>query len=90
MRELRNKVERAAMLVRAGQFSDTISGIGEVKLDEPFPFREAKAGRSRASSASIRALLERARGNISEAARLASMDRVHLTRLLQKARLGER
>jgi two-component system, NtrC family, response regulator GlrR len=91
VRELRNKVERAAMLVRAGRFTDAISGIGEVRLDAPFPYREAKAAAVESfERAYVKALLERARGNISEAARIAAMDRVHLTRLVQKLGLSKR
>jgi len=91
VRELRNKVERAAMLVRAGRYTDALSGIGEVRLDAPFPFREAKAAAIESFERTyLKALLERARGNISEAARIAAMDRVHLTRLVQKHQLGKR
>jgi transcriptional regulator with GAF, ATPase, and Fis domain len=91
VRELRNKVERAAMLVRAGHFTDALSGIGEVRLDAPFPYREAKAAAVESfERAYVKALLERARGNISEAARIGAMDRVHLTRLVQKLGLGKR
>jgi DNA-binding NtrC family response regulator len=91
VRELRNKVERAVLLARAGRVTDALSGIGEVKLDEPFPFRQAKAAAIESfERVYLAALLERARGNISEAARLAAMDRVHLTRLVQKHRLARR
>jgi two-component system, NtrC family, response regulator GlrR len=85
VRELRNKVERAALLVGAGSTTDAISGIGEVQLDRPFPFRAAKAAAIEGfERVYLTALVERAGGNVSEAARLAAMDRVHLTRLLQK------
>jgi len=85
VRELRNKVERGALMMGMGRSTDAISGIGEVRLDEQFPFREAKAAVvERFERTYCRTLLERARGNVSEAARLASMNRVYLTRLLQK------
>jgi DNA-binding NtrC family response regulator len=85
VRELRNKVERAALMVKMGRFSDTISGIGEVDLAAQFPFREAKAAVvDRFERVYCQTLLERARGNISEAARLGAMNRAYLTRLLQK------
>jgi len=85
VRELRNKVERAALMVEAGRVSDPISGIGEVELGGQFPFRAAKGVVvERFERLYCRMLLDRARGNISEAARLASMNRAYLTRLLQK------
>jgi DNA-binding NtrC family response regulator len=82
---LRNKVERAALMVQIGRFSDVISGVGEVELDGQFSFRAAKAVVvERFERLYCRTLLDRAHGNISEAARLASMNRAYLTRLLQK------
>jgi DNA-binding NtrC family response regulator len=85
VRELRNKVERAALMMEVGRLSDPISGIGEVELGGQFPFRAAKAVVvERFERLYCRTLLERARGNISEAARIASMNRAYLTRLLQK------
>jgi two-component system response regulator GlrR len=87
IRELRNKVERAAVMSRAGHPTE-LSDIGEVRLDKPFPFREAKAAAIDSfERVYFQSLLESARGNVSEAARNAGMDRVHLTRLLQKHRI---
>jgi transcriptional regulator with GAF, ATPase, and Fis domain len=91
VRELRNKVERAALLQRAGRFTHALSGIGEVEVGQPFSFRDAKAAAVDSfERVYLAALVERAGGNVSEAARIAAMDRVHLWRLLQKHGIRKR
>jgi DNA-binding NtrC family response regulator len=81
VRELRNRVERAVVLSRA----EEITGV-------PAPAPDSyRAAREQAIDAFERAflvrLVERANNNVSQAARLAQMDRVYLTKLLQKHRL---
>ncbi len=78
IRELRNRVERVAVLKRAEPIS-TLSPVGSQI------YREAKAAAVEAFERQfLTELLGRARGNVSEAARLAQMDRVFLSKLLRK------
>jgi DNA-binding NtrC family response regulator len=75
VRELRNVVERAV-------------GLGEVEApgaQTPMTFKESKEALVAAFEADyLRDLMKRTGNNVSEAARQAGMDRVHLHRLLKK------
>jgi transcriptional regulator with GAF, ATPase, and Fis domain len=75
VRELRNRIERAAVLDRDDNDASA----------EPRSFGEAKAlAIEHFERAFVTSLVARAGGNVSEAARLASMDRMYLTKLLRK------
>ncbi|MDB4966566.1 MAG: ATPase [Myxococcales bacterium] len=75
VRELRNRIERTAVVDR----DDVEAG------DEARTFGEAKVlAIEHFERAFVTSLLSRAGGNVSEAARLASMDRMYLTKLLRK------
>jgi transcriptional regulator of acetoin/glycerol metabolism len=79
VRELRNRVERAVLTERLG--TGTISLAPDI---EP-SFLQAKTAALDAFERSfLTALMLRASGNQSEAARVADMDRVHLGKLLRK------
>jgi transcriptional regulator with GAF, ATPase, and Fis domain len=74
VRELRHRVEREALL-------------GREKIDRKPPrrYRDAKQLAVDAFEVGfLNELLARARGNVSEAARQADMDRVHLSKLLRR------
>ena len=79
VRELRHRVEQLALLrPRETETTDAPSAPRA-------SYREAKAMAMDAFEAGFLAeLMARASGNVSEAARLASMDRVHLSKLLRK------
>ncbi len=80
VRELRNRVERAAALGVGLEITGARKPAGEER-----PFHDAKAEVVDAFERSyLTALMQRAGGNQSEAARRAQLDRVHLTRLLRK------
>jgi DNA-binding NtrC family response regulator len=76
VRELRNRLERAAALgARSISVSRTrIATYREAKAEVVDEFERRY----------LTELLARAKGNVSEAARLADMSRVHLTKLLQQ------
>jgi two-component system, NtrC family, response regulator GlrR len=88
VRELRNRIER-------------LTTLGGHDYDAPPPVEGAAAGEGPFHDAKQRvvdtfertfltALLARARGNVSEAARLSSLNRVYLSRLLRKHGLTAR
>jgi DNA-binding NtrC family response regulator len=77
VRELRNRVEQLALAER--------ELLREPSRARPSNFRSAKeAALDAFERAFVGELLGRTRGNLSEAARQAGMDRVHLTRLARK------
>ena len=81
VRELRNRIEQLAALPDLG--ADTTEATRS--------YRDAKTAAVDAFERRfVAALLERARGNVSEAARLAAMDRPHLIKLIRKHGLGTR
>ena len=78
VRELKNRVERAIVL---GE--DVVSEVRD--RSEPRSYGDAREEALAAfEKAFLGRLIERARGNVSQAARLAKMDRVYLTKLLRK------
>jgi len=80
VRELRNRVERAVIL-RAAEITGVPAPSGG-------SFRAAKEAAVNAFERGfLTELLERTRGNVSEAARRADMDRVYLIKLLRKHRI---
>ncbi len=82
LRELRNRVERAAALKRPEDLSlpaqSAQPSYGDAKEHAVAEFERAF----------VTELLVRAKNNVSEAARLAAMDRVYLTKLIRKHGLG--
>jgi DNA-binding NtrC family response regulator len=84
VRELRNVVERARSLAGTGQVTAQALGLGDGG-PAPKTFHEAKE-RLVASweRAYVAELLQRTRGNVSRAARIAGLDRVSLHRLIKK------
>jgi DNA-binding NtrC family response regulator len=85
VRELRNSVERA-LVAPEHAFADAPAASRQ-----PAGYHVAKAAALDAFEKEfLTALVQRARGNLSEAARLGQMDRVHLYRLLRKHGVGRR
>jgi transcriptional regulator with GAF, ATPase, and Fis domain len=91
VRELRAAVERAVLFedpALIGLGSEPSAGVepaGEEGFDPRVPFRVAKQrAADRWEQRYVRDLMARANGNISEASRLARMDRSHLRTLLRK------
>jgi len=91
VRELRNYVERALVLRKA---TPTKSGTYNLGLetahavDINVPFRQAKEAAVAAFDREyLQAMLDWSGGNVTQAARRAGMDRVHLHRLIQRYRL---
>ena len=91
VRELRAAVERAILfedpaLLALGNGPDSTDAPGEVETFDPdIPFRMAKQrAADRWERGWVRELMSRAKGNLSEASRMARMDRSHLRTLLRK------
>ena len=92
VRELRNFVERLAVLADRASFDDALGSTGAPGATVPsslagadLPFKEAKAhAMAHFDITYLRRLLERCGGNVAEAARQSSIDRVHLFRLIKK------
>jgi DNA-binding NtrC family response regulator len=91
VRELRAAVERAVLLddpvLKAlAHEPESVDSMGAVEgFDPTVPFRVAKQrAADRWEQRYVRELLERAKDNLSEASRLAKMDRSHLRTLLKK------
>jgi DNA-binding NtrC family response regulator len=85
VRELRNRVERAVSLGRPIEISKSHQPEHEQ------PYRVAKqAVLDEFERRYLGALMARAKGNQSEAARLAELDRPHLIKLLKKHGLGRK
>ncbi len=83
IRELRNAVEAALIVGHAGESVEFFSESAEVPA-----YKEARAAQLLAfEHAYLTRLLEAAEGNVSQASRLAKMDRSHLIDLLQRHRL---
>jgi DNA-binding NtrC family response regulator len=85
VRELENAVERAAVLTRA----DVIEAEDLLLEHSPLPHVAATDGSlqeslDRATAVRIRAALEEAAGNRTEAARLLGIDRTTLYRLMRR------
>jgi DNA-binding NtrC family response regulator len=97
VRELRNTIERAlAMAPDAPRLEPDVFGLDlpgapeRPAGDAEVPFHEAKDRLIRAWEREyLTGLLRRTAGNVSEAARRAGIDRVHLYRLLKKHALAE-
>ena len=92
VRQLRNVLERAAALAPpGGVLRPEVLGIG-VTAAEPLPppdpdvpFKDAKERLIEVWEAEyVKNLLERCGGNVSQAARVAGLDRAHLYRILRK------
>lgn len=97
VRELRNYVERAVILgsvssIRGGSQdseleprneADSIAGWTDGELEEPFKVAKERLV-SRFELAYLSRLLESCEGNVSRAARQAKLDRMYLSRLLQR------
>jgi DNA-binding NtrC family response regulator len=84
VRELRNRIERHVAL--AGRDRPAQEDTGE---EQPQSYKEARARVTDAFERQfLNALLLRAEGNLSLAARMASMDRTYLMRLLRKHDMG--
>ncbi len=93
VRELRSAVERAVLLddpalMALGNEPEPGAGANATEpfeFDERVPFRMAKQkAADRWEERYIRELFTRAKGNLSEASRMARMDRSHLRTLLRK------
>jgi transcriptional regulator with GAF, ATPase, and Fis domain len=103
VRELRNYVERAVILGVAGSIrgradlplppnlGDAIQSPGWTDADLDEPFKAAKERLlTRFERAYLSRLLEQSEGNVSRAARQAKLDRMYLSRLLQRYGLKTR
>ncbi|MFO0555590.1 MAG: sigma 54-interacting transcriptional regulator [Polyangiaceae bacterium] len=89
VRELRNYVERAVVLRTTKRSKSGTFRIAERTEEQPIdldvPFRDAKEAAVEAfDRAYLGALLRWSNGNVSQAARRAGMDRIHLHRLVQR------
>jgi transcriptional regulator with GAF, ATPase, and Fis domain len=89
VRELRNYVERAVVLrttapAKSGTYR-ILPPVAQKTVDLDIPFRHAKDAAIEAfDRAYLTDLLAWSGGNVSQAARRAGMDRIHLHRLLQR------
>ena len=93
VRELRNYVERALVLQKADPTkSGTYPAMGPARaVDINVPFRQAKEVAIEAFDREyLQAMLDWSGGNVTQAARRAGMDRVHLHRLLSRYRIQAR
>jgi two-component system nitrogen regulation response regulator GlnG len=97
VRQLYKVIERAAVLAGGGAITPQLLGLTEAPDVEPAepltgdvgPFKEAKQRLVDAWELDyVRRLLAAADGNVTRAASLAGLARVHLHRLLRKHRLG--
>lgn len=88
VRELRNAVERAAHGL-APEVRTQPSRAPAVNLDEPFRLQKERLLRAFEQAYLLR-LMEDAEGNVSEAARRARLNRMHLHELLEKHGLRSR
>ena len=92
VRQLKNVLERAAALAgEGGVLGPDVLGIGVVAAeplpppDPDVPFKDAKERLIEAWEGEyVRNLLERCQGNVTQAARVAGLDRAHLYRILRK------
>ena len=92
VRQLRNVLERAAALALGdGVIRPDVLGIGVVAAeplpppDPDVPFKDAKERLIEVWEAEyVKNLLERCQGNVTQAARVAGLDRAHLYRILRK------
>ena len=92
VRQLKNVLERAATLAAGdGVLRPDVLGIGVVEAqplpppDPDIPFKDAKERLIEVWEAEyIKNLLEKCGGNVTQAARVAGLDRAHLYRILRK------
>ena len=87
VRELRNVVEAALVMgeLSLGDAAPAAAPARAVDASAPVAYRDARAAALHDFEATyLRALIDRAAGNASEAARLARMDRPYLLTLLRK------
>jgi transcriptional regulator with GAF, ATPase, and Fis domain len=91
VRELRAAVERAilfddpALMALSGEPAQADEPVAEQGFDPRVPFRVAKQrAADRWEERYVRELFTHAKGNVSEASRIARMDRSHLRTLLRK------
>ena len=92
VRQLKNVLDRAATLAAGdGVLRPDVLGIGVVAAqplpppDPDIPFRDAKERLIEVWEAEyVKNLLERCGGNVTQAARVAGLDRAHLYRILRK------
>jgi len=92
VRQLKNVLERAAALAAGdGLLRPEVLGIGVVAAeplpppDPDIPFKDAKERLIEVWEAEyVVNLLERCQGNVTQAARVAGLDRAHLYRILRK------
>ncbi len=95
VRELRNAVERMVVLRELPSTPTAAAsagpGTGEIAIDLAVPFKDAKNALTESFERRyLTAMLEATGGNISEAARRASIDRVYLLKLLGRYGLRKR
>jgi DNA-binding NtrC family response regulator len=89
VRELRNLIEAAVAMSEPPDLAGapTARAAASLATDLALPYKEARAQLlDHFEGQYLDALLERAGGNISQAARLAKMTRSHLSELLAKRR----
>ena len=90
VRELRNLVEAAVAMGEAPSLGDAVrapahADVAQLPIDLALPYKDARALLTTAfEERYVDALLERANGNVSAAARAAQMTRSHLNELIAK------